>query len=75
MWLTVAWLRQTKGPLAVAPGFIPTACTGFLDSYSLWIDVLLGLDIVGRVLNLPQGSVPCLSEDRMGVWWEHMWRK
>ena len=36
MWMTVVWMGQTAGLLAVAPGFIPTACTDFLGSYSLW---------------------------------------
>ena len=58
MWLTDAWLGQTEGPLAVAPGFIPTACTVFLGTYSLWMDILLSLDIVGRALDLPQSNVP-----------------
>ena len=58
MWLTVAWLGQTEGSLAVAPGFIPAACTGFLGFYSLWIYTLLSLDIAGRALNFPQSKVP-----------------
>ena len=61
MWLTVAWLWQTEGPLAVALGFVSAACTGFLGSYSLWIYTLLSLDVVGRTLDLPQGKVPCLQ--------------
>ena len=48
-----------EGPLAVAPGFFPTACTGFLGIYYLCMDTLLSLDIVGRVL--PQ------SKESMGV--------
>ena len=37
--------------------FIPNACTGFLETYSLWMDTLLSLDIVGRGLDLPQSNV------------------
>ena len=58
MWLTVVWLGQTEGPLAVTPGFIPTACTSIFGTYSLWMDTLLSLDIVGRALDLTQGNVP-----------------
>ena len=29
--------RADRGPLAVAPGFIPTACIVFLWTYSLWM--------------------------------------
>ena len=51
------------GVIGSAPGFIPTACTAFLGNYSLWMDTLLSLDIVGRPLDLPQSNVPhCL-------WW------
>ena len=49
---------QTVDPLAVAPGFIPTACTDFLGSCSLWMGTLLSLDIVGRALDLLQSNVP-----------------
>lgn len=35
MWVTAACLGQTEGPLARAPGFVPVACTGFLETYSL----------------------------------------
>ena len=44
------------GPLALRPGFIPTACSGF-GTHSLWRDSLHSLDIVGRVLVLPQSNV------------------
>ena len=66
MWLTVAWLRQTEGPLAVAPGFIPTACTGFFNTYSLWVDTLLSLDIAERSLDLP--PEPCALPSLRGGW-------
>ena len=36
------------GATGIAPGFITTACSGFLETYSLWMDTLLNLDIVGR---------------------------
>ena len=46
------------GPLAEAPALIPTAYTGFLEIYSLWMDTLFILDIVERALDLPQINVP-----------------
>ena len=49
---------QTVRPLAVAPGFIHTACTGRLRTYSLWMNALLSLDIVARALDLFQSKVP-----------------
>ena len=58
MWLTGVCLGQTEGPLAVAPGFIPTACTGFLGTYSLWMNTLISLEIVGMTFGLPQNNVP-----------------
>ena len=74
MWLTIADCQpeQTEGPLSVAPGFIPTACTGFFGTYSLWMDTFLSLDIVGRALNLAQSNVPFLFEEWIGEWaeWE-----
>ena len=54
--VTVAWLGQTEGPLAMAPGFIPPSCTGFLGTYSLLIYIFLSLDIVERALVLPQSK-------------------
>ena len=78
MWLTVVWLEQTEGPLAVAPGFIPIACTVFLGFYSLWIYTLLSLDVVGRALDLSQSKVPYPhrwwreeemgGEEGVGIW-------
>ena len=56
----VIWLEKTDGPMAVAPGFISTACTGFLGNYSLWMDTLFSIDIVERDLELPQSNVPYL---------------
>ena len=52
------WLGQTAGTLAVTRGFIPTACTGFWGTHSLWMDTLRSLDIVGRALDLSQSNVP-----------------
>ena len=51
-----AGLGQTEGPLAVAPGFIPTAFTDFLG-ICLLMDTLLSLHIVGRSLDLSQSNV------------------
>ena len=62
MWVTVAWLGQTVGPVAVAPEFITTACTGYVETYSVWMGTLLTLDIEGKALDLPQSNVPYLSE-------------
>ena len=58
---------QTAGPLAVAPGFIPTAFTDFLEVHSLWMHTLLSLDIVGRALDLPQSNVPLSGGVNMEV--------
>ena len=52
MWLTVVWLGQTARPLAVVPGFNPTAFTDYLGACSLWMDALFGLDIVGKAVDL-----------------------
>lgn len=41
MWVTIPWLGQTVVPLAVATGFIPTACAGFLGIYPLRMGTLL----------------------------------
>lgn len=41
MLVTVVWLGQTLGPLTVALRFIPSACTDFLGTHSLWMDTLL----------------------------------
>lgn len=41
MQVTVPWLGQTAVPLAVATGFIPTACSGFLGIYPLRMGTLL----------------------------------
>ena len=49
---------KTERPLSVALGFIPTACTGFLRIYSLFMDNLLSLAIVERGFDLPQSNVP-----------------
>ena len=43
----------------MALGFISTACTGSIGSYSLWMYALLSLDVVGRALDFSQGRVPC----------------
>ena len=64
--MTVVWLGQTAGPLAVTPGFIPISCTSFWGNHSLWLDILLSLDLVERVLDLPQSNVPTLSEECKG---------
>ena len=42
----------------MAQGFIPTACTGFVGTYSLWMDTLPTLDIVSSALDFPQSNVP-----------------
>ena len=51
--VTVVWLGQTARALAVAPGFISTACSGFLGTHFLWMDTLLSLDKVGKPWTLP----------------------
>ena len=58
LWVTVVWLGQAVGPLAVGAGLIPTACTGFFGTHSLWRNTLLSLNIVSRTLVLPQTNVP-----------------
>ena len=65
MWLTIAWLEQTEEPLAEAPGFIPTTCTGSFETYSF------------RRTRWGLGSSPkamCLTlfVDWMGEEWENM---
>ena len=42
----------------MTPGFIATACSGFLETYSLWMETLISLDVVRRALDLPQSKVP-----------------
>lgn len=56
MWVTVIWLGKIEGPLAVALGFITTACIGFLVTHSLRIDSMLSIEIVERALNLPHSN-------------------
>ncbi|CAO2629443.1 hypothetical protein LEMLEM_LOCUS20494, partial [Lemmus lemmus] len=41
-------LGQTEGSLTVALGFVSTACSGLLGSYSLWMYTFLILDVIGR---------------------------
>ena len=50
-------------------GFIQTACTGFLGSYSLWMNTLLNQDLVGRTLDFSQSklSYPLLGLEGGGV--------
>ena len=57
MWVTVVWLGQIAEQLAMATGFVSPPWTGIWGTYSLWKDNLLSLDIVGRVLDLPQSNV------------------
>ena len=57
---------HTAEPLAVAPGFIPAVCTGFLKTYSLWMNTLLSLDIVGNALDHPKAICLTLSEECVG---------
>ena len=45
--------------MIMALGFVSTACTGFLGSYSIWMHTFLSLDGEGRALDFPQGRVPC----------------
>ena len=52
--------------MIVALGFVSTACTGFLGSYSIWMHTFLSLDVGGRALDFPQGRVPCPLLDRTG---------
>ena len=50
--------KEDKGALTVAPEFIPTAGTGFLEARSLWMDTLLSLDKVRMPLDVPKNNVP-----------------
>ena len=59
MWLIDVWLEKSLWSLAVGPGLIPTACSGFLEPILFWKDTLLGLNIEGRALvPPPQSDVP-----------------
>ena len=62
MWLTVTWLGQTEETLAVALGFISTACTGFFGILFSLNAYLAQLGCSGKGLGLPtgQGVLPSL---------------
>ena len=61
MWVTVACMSQTVGPLAVEREFIPIACTGFWGQDLFSLDgTLLSIDVVGRALDFPQNNMPYL---------------
>ena len=55
-------------PFAVAPRLMSTVYTVFLGTYSFWMDNLLSLDIVGRVLDLSQSNVPYNLLGLSGRW-------
>ena len=62
--------------MIMALGFVSTACTGFLGSYSVWMHTFLGLNGRGRVLDFQQGRVSCSClglEEGKGEWGS--WRK
>ena len=79
--VTVVWLGQTVVPLAVAPGFVPAACTGFFEHILLgWIPYSAGY--MWRALFLPRSNVFWPLEDggengrREGsLNWDIKWKK
>ena len=57
------------GNTGSATRIYPTACPRFLETHSLWKDILLSLDIVGSALELPRSNVyyPLWGVDGGGI--------